>query len=64
MAKKPQEFHIVTTVRKPGHGVLMREISDHTVRVMCQSGGYSMVRRKGCAPFVVPTKDLRETEGD
>lgn len=64
MAKKHQEFNIVTTVRKPGHGVLMREISDYTVRVMCQADGYSMVRRKGRAPFVVSTKDLREVEED
>lgn len=64
MAKKPQEFHYVTTVRKPANGVLIREMSPHTVRVMCQADGYSMVRCKGCAPFVVPTKDLREPGED
>jgi hypothetical protein len=34
------------------------KINKFEVRVMAISGGYAMVRRKGCLPFVCNMKDL------
>lgn len=42
-----------------GKGRLFRkEITDGPVRVMAEADGYAMVRRKGCIPFVIRSKDI------
>lgn len=43
-------------------GKLVAEIEELEVRLMAQADGYAMVRRKGCAPFVVMVKQLREKD--
>lgn len=54
-AKPRGEFAVLT--RHSGHpGVL----EAFTVRVMARGEGYAMVRRKGCAPFIVPEKELKQ----
>ena len=41
-------------------GWLDKKIEEWQVEVMAEVGKYAMVRRKGCMPFVVSTKDLVE----
>jgi hypothetical protein len=36
------------------------KVLDGPVRIMAQSEGYCMVRRKGGMPFVIATKDIQE----
>lgn len=33
-------------------------VVDGPVRIMAEAEGYSMVRRKGCMPFAIQTKDI------
>lgn len=40
-----------------------QEYVDGPIKVMAEVDGYAMVRRKGCMPFVIPSKDIiREGE--
>lgn len=39
-------------------GKFVSRIAQEAVRVMARAEGYAMVRRKGCAPFVVSEKEL------
>jgi hypothetical protein len=32
------------------------------VTVMCVSGNYAMVRRKGCYPYIAPIKEIEEAK--
>lgn len=54
MIKQKKQFAVL--VRKTGWPGGETETLE--VEVMTTKNGYAMVRRKGCAPFVAPVKDL------
>jgi hypothetical protein len=56
-SKEMATYDRVFTVIKNGR--FAREARPEVVRVMVRAEGYAMVRLKGCAPFVVPEKELR-----
>ncbi len=51
-------YHRKYPVAYVGNGKWEYSTEDAKVRVMASAEGYSMVRRKNCAPFVVQDKDL------
>lgn len=61
MAKvnKPTLFMFKREIVEVINGKLVRTIKTFgPVRILAEAEGYSMVRRKGAMPCVVPTKDI------
>ena len=57
---KKKAIHVCTVpVNFDGHKWIYKT-EEKEVLVMAIAGGYAMVRRKGCMPYVCPVKELKE----
>lgn len=55
---KKKMWHMRSLPKEFCGGKWIDEVTLWEVRVMAEAEGYSMVRRKGCYPYVCPIKEL------
>jgi hypothetical protein len=60
MAKKVMATHKHQSPTLSGNGRFVEVIELRRVEVMAEAGGYAMVRRPGCAPYVASLKDIEK----
>ncbi len=51
-------------MKKQRYGYVKRIDGVVNVRIMAEAEGYFMVRRKGCMPFVVSKKEIKDIYED